>query len=342
MPRIATLNLFHWAEPGIAWLGPSRSHTADSWTAKRRWLERTLRELDADVVALQEAVSVAALAETAAASGYPYCATVAEPILEPLDPPGPTGADRVYRRAVNAVISRTPIAAAEIDVRPGLAAALGLSEGRRLRRPPVLAKLELPEIGPVALIAAHLKSPGAAVGDTTLSGAEPPGTADEAACAHVDALARSHAASAIQRLYEAAAIRHAASDLIAADRRRPVFVVGDLNDGPDSPALRSLLAHVGGAPEGEPDPAHELWRLVDAQRLAARDLGSDARPPTHRRRAVGRVLDYVLVSSALHPWRAEHIGLVAAAETHAPWFAADDPAATSDHAAFCVTIASRR
>lgn len=339
MATIATLNLYHWAEPDIAWLGPGRSHSPQSWSAKRRWLERTLREIGAEAVALQEVVSVAALRETAAAAGFSYCATVADPIIEPLGPSDAAAAPRVYRRAVNAVISRSPIQSAALTVRPRLAAALGLHEGRHLRRPPVVAELTLPRIGPAVLIGVHLKSPGAAIGDTTLAGAAAPATPEEAAQSDVEALARSHAASAIQRLYEAAAIRHAVDDLIRAAPNRPVIVLGDFNDAPDSATLRTLLAHGPGAPETPSEPAHELWRLVDAHRLAPPALRSDARAPTHRDGAVGRVLDFALVSAALHPWRAERVGAVAAARVYAPWFDAGDPAETSDHAAVCVTLA---
>lgn len=342
MPKIATLNLFHWAEPGIRWISAHRTHSPASWRAKRDWLAATLTAIDADAVALQEVVSVDALRETAAAAGYPYCATIAEPILDQAAETGQTGAPaRIYRRAVNAVISRTPMTAAPISVRPHLAAALGLHEGRHLRRPPIAAELELPGLGPATLIGVHLKSPGAVSGETQLAGAQAPTTPAEAARARVEGLARSHGAAAIQRLYEATALQHDVTERIARSPRRPVIVLGDFNDAPDSPTLRALLSRAGGAPEAEPDPSAELWRLVDAQRLAPRSLRRDARTPTHLDGADARTLDYILVSSALHPWRPDRVGDVVATEVFAPWFDGGDPTASSDHAAVVTTLQPR-
>lgn len=340
--RVATLNLFHWAEPGIGWYGVDPTHTDESWAMKRRWLSETLAEIDADVVALQEVVSVGALETVAREAGYPHVLTVGEPDVE-------THADgrRSYHRPVNALISKTPLSPLAPPETPGLAHSLGLKEGRSLRREPAVAEVTLPGVGPTVAMSLHLKSPGATVGDVSLHYDAPPQTPAEAARRDAEALSRSHAFATIQRMYEATTIRHAAAALTATAPRRPVIAMGDFNDDPNSPTLRAFTAHratKGDAADAEGvdfasrDPA-DSWRLLDAYRLAPRDLERDERRPTHQRGARGDVIDFVLVSAALHGAGPDAVGRVIEHVVHDHWFNGLHPAITSDHAAVSATIA---
>lgn len=327
---IATLNLLHWAAPGIGWHSPRRTHDAASWEAKKRWLAQTLTEIGADVVGLQEVVSVDALADLGRDLGYPHLATVERPDVDEED------GVQVYRRSVNAVLSRRPIVASQITPRPGLAHALGLKEGRHLRREAVVADIDL-AAGPVTVICLHLKSGGASVGDVQMATLAPPDEGRD----DLEALSRSHAYAALQRSYEAAVVRHYVSERISADPTRPVIVLGDLNDAPDSSALRILTAHREELDETGAD-LMAPWRLIDAYNLTARPLrGADRRRPTHRWGSSVGVLDYILVSSALHPHNPLRAADLTQFAVHDRWFQAADPDHASDHAAVAITIASR-
>ncbi len=356
MIRIATLNLYHWAEPGIGWYEGDHGYTEPEWALKRRWLADALAEMDADIVGLQEVVSVRALAEVGRAAGYPVCATVAEPEIDMRE----DGARR-YQKPVNAILSRAPAAVSTVAPRRHLAHALGLKEGRHFRRPPVVVEATLDGLGPVVVLCAHLKSPGAnprdvsIAGDAPAEGAPPAsdGPADRARKA-LEGLSRSHAYATIQRLYEATSLYHDAAERLAAAPSRPLFLLGDFNATPFSPALRALTPYRaqerdGGRaadPEGDREDGviddAAPWRLVDALRLTPRALGADGRANTHRRGAEGDVIDFILVSAALHPWNPERVGDVVAHRVHDGWFIGSDPKTTSDHAGVSVAIAPRR
>ncbi len=340
--RVASLNLYHWAAPGISWYHAGSSHDEAVWAAKTAWLLETLRALDAEIVGFQEVVSVEALRDVVREAGYPYLETVAEPHFSAEDP-------TVYNRPVQAVAARRPLRAIRPRPPDGVAGALGLSHDRDFRRAPIEAAIDLPGFGEAVAFIAHLKSPGVGVGDAMIAGrSTPPDEADAAARWTLEALSRAHGAAAIQRVFEASALYHLAAERIAEAPSRPVLIMGDLNDAPESSALAALTAYRpferdGGAedPEDEEEPvdAAARYRLVDAQRLAPRSLRSDDRRPTHRAGAQGDAIDYILVSSALQPWSPDAIGMVLDFGVYDPWFRRADPAASSDHAAVVAALA---
>ncbi|MEL6979187.1 MAG: endonuclease/exonuclease/phosphatase family protein [Pseudomonadota bacterium] len=339
---LATLNLYHWAAPPLGWYGPDEGHSEASWAAKRLWLAEILREMDADVVGFQEVVSVEALREDCAAAGYPYLAAVAEPaIREARADPGAPAPERAafYRRPVNAVAARFPITTAPARVHPALPKALGLAADRDFRRPVVRAEIEAPGVGPVLVYCAHLKSPGVSERDAPMQGLEtPPEDAAVRARWSLEGLSRAAAYAMIQRMFEATALQHAAMADIAAAPERPVALLGDLNDTPESAALQALTpfaaferdggAEVAAAAPIGGDPSADLYRLVDAARLAARDLRSDARAPTHRAGASGEAIDHIIVSRALRGGPLQ----LSAYTVHDSHFRGGDPAQSSDHA----------
>lgn len=344
---LATLNLYHWAAPGIGWYRPGRGHDEAGWAAKRLWLASMLAEMDADLVAFQEVVSIDVLKADCAAAGYPHFATVADPHFRETEGAleNEAGA-RYYNRPVQAVASRWPMRAAEVKPDHAVSRTLGLSSDRAFRRPAVRAEAEAPGIGPVVVYGCHLKSPGVAVEDALMAGADqPPAEAEARARWTLEALSRAHAAAATQRLFEASQLFHAAAADIAADPRRPVAIMGDLNDTPDSPALLALtplraFERDGGAePEDAAAAEHavfaaalERFRLRDAYRLAPRDVSGDARPPTHRDGASGAAIDFILVSAALQPGAGDARAGRVAWRAHDRHFSRLDPVASSDHA----------
>lgn len=347
--KIATFNLYHFAEPEIWWYRrapdatPAMRFTPEEWAAKTAWIGATLAEMAADVVGFQEVVSVEALRRLTAAAGYPHFATVAEPrIVE-------EAGEAVYVRPVQAIASRWPMRAARATPRPGYADALGRALGFSgetawdYRRAPVKAWVATPAFGEVLVYCAHLKSPGVSVGDAPLQEAGD-APAERAA---LEALSRAHVFAAAQRAMEASALYHdAAEEVDRGGTDRLVAIVGDLNDAPDAPALRALTADRPEERDGgaiAPGASRSArFRLVDAYRLAPKEPTTDRRPPTHRAAAFGQAIDFVLLSAAAHPWTAAPRVEVAAHQVWDAHFYAGDPRRTSDHAPVLTTLAPRR
>lgn len=341
MLRVATLNLYHFAEPGVWWYAAAGDNRFDAaeWAAKRAWLSAELAAMDADVVGFQEVVAVGALADLTRAAGYAHFALVAEPRI------AVEGGRRIYRRPVQALASRLPLEAEAVAPRPGFAAALGLAEGWSFRRPPVKARLRFGGRDCV-IYCAHLKSPGVSADDAPMDGE----AALEPARRQAEGLSRAHAFAAMQRVMEASALYHDVSATLAAAPETLAIVMGDLNDGPDSPSLKALTPSApaerdGGAvpaPDGAEAGAAPL--LIDAHRLAPRALSADARPSTHRAGAEGSAIDFILVSAAAHQPRgrssAERRGWrLTEHRVFDAHFHRADPRVTSDHAAVLAALA---
>ncbi len=331
--RVATLNLFHFADPGVGWISPHAFHTPESLLAKEEWLMGYLAEIDADIIGFQEVVAVERLKALCARAGYPHFAMVAEPIIQ--EPRAP-GERQIYRRAQQAVVSRWPMQAAAVEPRDALDRCLSLNSHWEFRRPPVRAHVQTPLFGEIVLYSAHLKSPGAGPHDAPIH--DP---ASEPGRDPMESISRARAKQAIQRIAEASALYHDVTARIAEAPDRPVIVLGDLNDTPDSVALSALTPWLEAddlTDAGIDAETAERFRLIDAARLAPQPVIPTPPVPTHRRRAFGAVLDHVLVSSAFFSWRKDARGEVSAHEVHDAHFVAGAPALTSDHAAVSVTI----
>ena len=337
--RFATLNLHHFAAPGLGWRGAPLGHDDETWAAKCAWLTGVLQEVDADVIGFQEVASVDVLADLLATAGYAHVAAVDEPEL---DPPAAPDGPPLYRRSVNVIASRFPMWWEAPEPRHGLAPAVSLREARSFRRPPVRATVETSELGEVVVYCAHFRSPGVSIGDSMISGEPAPEGVSDQARAGLEALSRSHVGATIQRLFEATALYHDVAEQVSDAPDRPVVVLGDLNDTPETPVLRALTPHrLCPDPETGGDAAAR-WRLVDAARLSPRMLLSDRRKPTNFSRFGALTLDYILVSGALCP---ELLGDAAAGrlvafEVHDGHLSAWPRELSSDHAAVSATFAA--
>ena len=300
--------------------------------------------MDADVVGFQEVVSIDALKADCAAAGYPHFATIAEPRIREAE----DGSGRLlYTRPVQALAARWPLTAAALRADHAVSRTLGLASDREFRRPPVRAVVQTPVFGPVVVYACHLKSPGVGIEDAQMAGAQEPPEAPEARARWtLQALSRAHGAAAIQRLFEASQLYHAAAADIAEAPDRPVAIMGDLNDTPDSAALAALTpfraferdgGDDGAAAEAEAEDADfaaglARYRLLDAFRLSPRARDRDGRPATHRAGARGETLDFILVSAALQPEQADARVKKVAHFVHDRHFFAGQPSENSDHA----------
>ena len=113
-----------------------------------------------------------------------------------------------------------------------------------------------------------------------------------------------------KRAGEAAALYARVRHDLSHDRLRPVLVMGDFNDGPQSYTLDIITqrrtVHALGSAHGDalPDDLPELARnylLFDTEQWAASQ--QPQRPATFRDPTTEKtaILDYILVSAGLHP-----------------------------------------
>ncbi|MCI4662457.1 MAG: endonuclease/exonuclease/phosphatase family protein [Neomegalonema sp.] len=339
MIRIATLNLLHFAEPPIWWYrreadGSSR-YDDDAWAAKCAWLRAELAAINADVIGFQEVVSIEALRALCAEAGYPYFFAAGEPAF--LDEPQAVIEARgpVYDRPVQALAARHPFTAEAFGAPPGFAASSGLAPDWSLRRPAVKALVDLPGIGEALVYCCHLKSMGIRT-DGTL-----------APLAAMQAASRAHAAALHRRALEASALMHEASNQIEQAHQRPVIVMGDFNDLPDTVPLTALSPRpprdiAGIEREDWPEALRleiDRYRLRDSYHLAPRSPFAPMRPATHREGSAVSVLDYIFVSYALDPESPNAVGHLREHRVYDAHFRAAIPEQSSDHAAVAIAIA---
>ena len=344
--RLATLNLYQYAEPGTYWYEreSDNTHSAEAWEAKRNWVRSTLAALDADVVALQEVFSTGSLRDLANEVGYEHVAIVAEPPRDEADP-------AVFLGPVVAIVSRHPFAGepSALPVAPELADGTPLAADFAFRRDIVRASIDLPGLGSTTVMSAHLKSQGAFVDGDAI--AELPNWRERFR-EHLRQRAIKDADQIVRRSGEAAAIYLAAMEEVEADRNAPIVVLGDLNDTPDSPTLRLATQRewvrniARRRYTGIESPADRswfyAWRLYDAFGLAPNQSG--IREPTHASswRYPASMLDYALVSNGLNPRNPARVGTVVEHRVFGEHFDDERPLETSDHAAVRITIETGR
>jgi endonuclease/exonuclease/phosphatase family metal-dependent hydrolase len=226
--RVATLNVLDLLEP-------HDDAERAVLPAKLDWIARTLRACDADVVGLQEVGPVELVRGIVeriggAAVGW------GEPVMGTAD-----------QRGIRcALLSRLPVTGARVHTAEALDFPVFVRGdpppfGRRipLRRGVVQARVEAPGLGPVEVLVAHFKSPRP-VPLRTASGAELEATT---ARARAEGVLRSLAWRASEALH----VRGLVDAVLAERADAHVVVIGDLNDVPDSPALRAVRGEGPGA-----------------------------------------------------------------------------------------------
>lgn len=281
----------------------SRAHLG----AKLDWLAAKVRELDADVLALQEVGSVDVLRELC--SRLPDGGRYGAPLHGTAD----------ARGIRCAILTRLPVLASKVHTSnqlefPSFYVGDPSPFGARLplRRGVLHAELDGGELGVVHALVMHFKS-NRPVPLRTPSGAPViPTSGRERTEGELRSLA--------WRSAEALFVRGIVDDLLKDNLERNVVVMGDLNDAPQSTVVRIVC---GDGPT--------------ALRPAAEQIPPDERF-SHLHRGVRCQIDHLLLSSSL--WarlrsaRFLNVGL----RDHSA-IPLDQPTADSDHAPLVVTLA---
>ena len=338
--KLATINLYQFAEQGFYWYERSDKNTYQSrqWKKKQRWVEQQLSEMDADVVGFQEVFSVDALEALANRMGYPYFATTDSPRTDPED-------GEVYISPVVAIASRYPFKKVQsVGIPHEVKQNLPVSDDFKFSREPVCATVQSPDLGEVMVYVVHLKSKRPVMERGFYYADDVPWQAR-----FKDTLlrrSRGDVLSMLQRGLEATSLYH---DVIGQLSTTPqIVVMGDVNDDETSSPFNALTQHqklfdVGGVedddwPQEDKRELHEN-QLFDSF-VVAPNIRSKSRPYTHLHRGHPNTLDHILVSNALNPRNNEATGEVSHYQVYNHHIRNDeiDNKLQSDHGQVCIEI----
>lgn len=347
--RVASFNLYNFAHPDHPYYIESNRYSDREWTLKLDWIREQLAEMRADLVGFQEVFSIGHLQALCAEAGYPHFAVVDSTA------PDATG---LFQKPVNAIASRLPVTVGTLPFLPAMALPLAaMQQALGISRPfdgysrlPVVAEVETEDFGRVTVLVLHLKSKRPMVEAPSY----PP---DAALHAQVrDTMlhrSRGMIGSLLQRGAEAASVYDAVSAMLGESRRRPVVVLGDLNDEGNS-VIMSALRKPGRFYEfndkrdrptvSAANGARWSYMLHDAWDEAGE---TGLRPGTIFHDGAPQVIDYILVSNAFgaplrnraaiggvlaHEIRNDHLG---------PNKSTSQKRRTSDHAIVLAELAPR-
>lgn len=232
---LATCNVLNLALPGRSFYANQEPYSAQEYQRKIDWLGSSLKNLNADILAVQEIWDEAALEEAVKASGLRYH-TVASPGAENRDAsgkplPGATGTPRV------GFISRLETVALRSfsDIAPAMQAHIpDMGAHIRFERPPLLLTAKLDNGQPLLVLTTHMKSKRPkflqSADGSYLEDADDP-----------KIQARATLRALVMRGVEAAAMRGLIIDVVQ-DQKTPLVVMGDFNDGPHSVTTQLLAA----------------------------------------------------------------------------------------------------
>lgn len=298
--KIATFNLFQFAQPGHFWYEkvPHCSYDSAEWQQKQTWIRQRLRAMDADIIGFQEVFSVDALRELCQKAGYAHFITSEQPDVSTDNP-------WVFTRPVVALASRFPVKnTRNVELHTDVKTDLRLDDNFRFSRAPVCAAVDVPGIGAVTVYVVHLKSKRPVTEDIEYD--DKTEWLDRSRDTLMR-LSRGNVGSMLQRGAEATLLYHHAMQNITAGQA--VIVMGDMNDNHESAPLAALtmqtrIHSIGGIEfEQWPDNVKRYLhdhRLSDSFRLAP-TMRQRVRPFTHIHRGTGNTLDYILVSNGLNP-----------------------------------------
>ncbi|NOT41250.1 MAG: hypothetical protein HOP13_12225 [Alphaproteobacteria bacterium] len=297
--RIASFNVENLVLPGVRYYD-RYPETREQYDAKVSWIAETLTRAKADIVGVQEVWFEEALSDAVKRSAhFAAGANVAAP--------GASRADNLVGDAAKrprlGLISRYPIKAvtaitafpASVDLTVPLRTDAGINSVAIavpvFQRPVLRATVDVNGLEITAYVT-HLKSKGPMIGEGE-DGNDP------------FAASLGQARATIVRAAEAAALRHVIlADL--KDSRKPVFVLGDLNDTPEAATTQILR---GPAPRKnmDHDEKRALWDVVlySSYRIA---LERSPSLHTHIHDGERDILDHVLVSEEFYGRNLARIG----------------------------------
>lgn len=148
----ASANLFNFITPPNAFYDFEHIYTKAQWQDKLSWTEQQIKQLNPDVIGVQEIFSLEDAKFFFHRLGYPHFVTLDTPIIE---------RGYIHSHPVVAMASRYPITQIEsplFDSKSLTALDWDNIEPPSFSRQPVCAQLLHPNIGPIRVYVTHLKS----------------------------------------------------------------------------------------------------------------------------------------------------------------------------------------
>ncbi|QSX32991.1 endonuclease/exonuclease/phosphatase family protein [Shewanella avicenniae] len=337
--KIATLNLFNYAEPPLAYHEFDSIYTQAQWQLKQQWLSDWVNVVQPQLLGMQEVFSPDALQAQLATHGFSHFAKAGEPSIE----------GYVANQSVVMLASQFPILeSAYVPLDFTLAARFGVNEEFSPSREMLRATVILPDLGTTDIYVVHLKSPRAMLDhqDVNLDG--------YGAALAGSALGRW--ASVVKRGTEAMLLYQAIIER-RGQSGNAVVVMGDFNATIDSSELRGLLTaphqlyrgdlHATGLlalTERERLRHLRHFQLQDAQAIAQACAPEHQRRVSHYHGALGFIVDHILLSQEFDCQQQHSLGSVSQYQIFnqhliSPQHPHDDYA--SDHAPVLVNIKLR-
>ena len=289
--RIATLNLYNYAQPPLAYHEFDSIYTQAQWQLKTQWMNDWITSAKPSLLGMQEVFSPTALEQQLSALGYQHFAVAGEPEVN----------GYVANHSVVMLASRFEVLeAAKVPLDYSLVASFGLSDDFRPSRDMLRATVQLPDIGTTDIYVVHLKSPRAMLdhNDVNLN--------SYGAALAGSALGRW--ASVVKRGTEAMLLYQAILER-RAQTGHAVVVMGDFNATIDSSELRGLLTapnqlyrgelrETGLLEMNERERLNRLqhFQLQDSQSLALACAPADPKRVSHYHGAKGSIVDHILLS----------------------------------------------
>jgi endonuclease/exonuclease/phosphatase family metal-dependent hydrolase len=337
---LATLNLYNFAAPPLAYHQFDNIYTQLQWLQKCDWITRWVRTAKPQLLAMQEVFSPDALQALCEKCGLPYFVTVAQPQIEGF----------VAHQSVVALASSYPLTdVSDVEIDRQLISALGLMDEFVPSRRFLRATTVLPGIGSTDIYVVHFKSPRSLL------------TAEDSRLQGVPALLAGSAlgrwASIVKRGTEAALLYQA-----MLQRRNhsghAMVLMGDFNATIDSSEMRALMtdssrvftsdiraAGLAALDALQLQQRIGYYRLYDAWELGQQyQPMTDARPVSHFHGASGSAVDHILLSQEFDGASQHSLGQVKEYRVYddhllRPNYQLD--AMASDHTPVTVTISLR-
>ncbi|MFQ6372596.1 endonuclease/exonuclease/phosphatase family protein [Shewanella sp. YIC-542] len=302
---VATLNLFNFAAPPLAYHQFDNIYSQAQWQQKCDWIRRWITSAKPQLLAMQEVFSPEALQSLCRDAGLAHFATVAEPQIR----------GHVAHQSVVALASSFALSdVTDVSIDLPLAQALGLGDDFCQSRRFLRATALLPGIGHTDIYVVHFKSPRAML------------TASDSQLDGIPALLAGSAlgrwASIVQRGTEAALLHQAIL------RRRQqtgnsVMVMGDFNATIDSSEMRALVTDDSrifasdmraagfNLDEAQLKQRIEAYQLFDAWQLwQQHQAESRPRPVSHFHGSHGSCVDHILLSQEFHGMSQHSLAMV--------------------------------
>lgn len=278
--RLATFNLFQFAEPPYCWYHPDNQYSEVQWEDKLDWIASQLSLMNADMIGFQEVFSIEALHQLCLNCGYPYLSCIDTPNVV-------TDQSSILKDPVLALASRYPIMNAEpVIADPNLLHGLSLAPDFSFSRLPIRAQVNCHRDFTLTVYVCHLKS-------------KRPIQLEKPLGQYGDIISKISGPllSSQQRSAEAAALYLDCLKLQQQNPQAYFALLGDMNDQLDSDTIQLLTS------SSHPRLTREMvdGKLLHDGYYLLHHTENCQRPATNYFQGEGQAIDHILLSHSFHP-----------------------------------------